>query len=414
MSLIYHIVILFYHGFIRIAALFNSKARLWIQGRKNIFQRLSNDFKDVENVIWFHAASLGEFEQGRPVIEAFRKEYPDFKILLTFFSPSGYEIRKDYQDADFIYYLPIDTLLNAKKFIQITNPKLAVFIKYEFWFNYLEVLNKMKIPTFVISAIFRDDQHFFKSYGGWFRKKLKTISKFFVQNAKSESLLRSVGIDQVVLSGDTRFDRVFEISKAVKSFPLVEKFSAGNKVILGGSTWLKDEELLKKLMLHFDERVKLIIAPHEIHPDRIKSIHREFNDFKTINYSELNEENVNSANILIIDGMGFLSGLYQYCDFAFIGGGFGKGIHNTLEAATFGKPILFGPNYLRFKEAVDLVEKKGAFPIEKEKDLISQAERFFSDDGSLQAASLVCKNYVLNNKGATQLIMKEIDEEIKR
>lgn len=413
MSVIYHIVIGCYAVIIRLAALYNDKAKRWIIGRKNIFKRLSEDFRNVDKVVWFHAASLGEFEQGRPVIEAFRKEFPEHKILLTFFSPSGYEIRKDYKVADYIYYLPIDSRSNARKFLEITQPKLAVFIKYEFWFNYLDVLFQNKIPTFVISAIFREDQYFFKPYGFWFRNKLRLISQFFVQNKQSETLLHSIGISHVKLTGDTRFDRVFEIAQNVQSFPLINKFAEGSIVILGGSTWPRDEELLQQLMQGTGDQFKLIIAPHEIHSERINDIVKEFSDFKVLRYSEMNDQNIHSARVLIIDGMGFLSALYQYCAIAFIGGGFGKGIHNILEAATFGKPIFFGPNYYKFKEAVDLIHKGGALEVSNELDLIYRVNNLLSGEDSLQKASAVCKQYVHENKGATQIIMNEIDKRLR-
>ena len=389
--------------------MFNPKARLWVDGRKGLLGKLAGQIDKNDKIAWFHAASLGEFEQGRPIIESFRKRFPDYKILLTFFSPSGYEIRKNYEGADYVVYLPIDTKRNAREFIKIVQPKLAVFIKYEFWFNYLQVLSENKIPVFFASVIFRKEQHFFKWYGSWSRKMLKKASFFFVQNQESFDLLESIGISKVEISGDTRFDRVFSIAQNAKKFPLIEKFAKEKKVFLAGSTWPRDEEIIEKLSVH-NPVLKIIIAPHEIHQERIDSIIQRFATTKVLKYSEADENNISNIQVLIIDGMGFLSGLYQYCHFAYIGGGFGKGIHNILEAATFGKPVIFGPNYKRFAEAVELVQKEGAFVINNSSEIISIAEKLLADDVAWQSASSVCKEYVKTKKGATELILNKISE----
>jgi 3-deoxy-D-manno-octulosonic-acid transferase len=395
---------------IRIAGLFNTKAGLWLKGRKNIFNRISDKINSNEDIVWFHAASLGEFEQGRPVIEAFRQKFPNYKILLTFFSPSGYEVRNDYKGADCIFYLPIDTISNARIFIQIANPKLAVFIKYEFWFNYLNELHKNNIPTFIISAIFRKDQHFFKWYGGWFRKMLKSIRWFFVQNKDSLELLDSISIKNVSISGDTRFDRVFAIAQQANKFPLIEKFITGKKVFLGGSTWQPDEELIEYLANKYKDKLKFIIAPHEIHKERIKSIITTFNKHNVLKYSQADEDNIQNAGVLIIDGMGFLSSLYQYCNLAYIGGGFGKGIHNILEAVTFGKPVIFGPNYQKFAEAKDLANAQGAFNISNKKELLEITDNLICNKTAYQSSSMICKNYVMDKKGATKVILDFIQK----
>ena len=408
MSLLYQIAICSYSLIIRIASLFNHKAKLWIKGRENIFNKIKNAIDSDSKIAWFHAASLGEFEQGRPVIEAFRQKFPEHKILLTFFSPSGYEIRKNYEGADYIFYLPLDTKKNAKKFIKIINPEIAIFIKYEFWFNYLKALHSRSIPTIVISAIFRKEQHFFKWYGGWFRKMLNNITLFFVQNEKSKELLNSIGINNVTVSGDTRFDRVSAIVKTAKTFPLVEKFAGDENIFLAGSTWPQDEDLIYQLASNFEEKMKFIIAPHEIQKERIDSIVKLFSGFKTVRYSEATENNISDANLLIIDGMGFLSGLYQYCHIAYIGGGFGKGIHNILEAATFGKPVIFGPEYNKFQEAKDLAGLKGAFPVSNATQLREITEKLLSDNQYYNVTSEVCRNYVKNKTGATSIIMKGI------
>ncbi len=409
MSFLYNILIHLYQFIIWIASLFNPKAQLWVEGRKDILKKLEEQIDSNDKIAWFHAASLGEFEQGRPIIETFRKQFPEYKILLTFFSPSGYEIRKNYEGADYVVYLPIDTKRNAREFIKIVQPKLVVFIKYEFWFNYLQVLSENKIPIFFASVIFRKEQHFFKWYGSWFRKMLKKASFFFVQNHESFDLLKSIGINQVEISGDTRFDRVFSIAQNAKKFPLIEKFAEGKKVFLAGSTWPADEEIIEKLVLQ-DPSLKLIIAPHEIHRERINSILKKFASHKVLKYSEADEKSISKAQILIIDGMGFLSGLYQYCHIAYIGGGFGKGIHNILEAATFGKPVIFSPNYQRFAEAVELVELKGAFVISNSSEIISITEKLINNDIAWHSASSICKEYVLKKKGATELILLKVSE----
>ena len=408
MSSLYNILIHLYQFLIRIASLFNPKAKLWVDGRKDIFKNLTERIGAKDKIAWFHAASLGEFEQGRPVVETFRKQFPEYKILLTFFSPSGYEIRKDYEGVDYIVYLPIDTKKNASEFIRIVQPKLVIFIKYEFWFNYLKVLSENNVPVFFASVIFRKEQHFFQWYGAWSRKMLKRVSFFFVQNQASSDLLKSIGISQVLISGDTRFDRVFSIAKNAKKFPLVDKFAEGNKVFLAGSTWPADEEIIEKLVLK-NPSLKLIIGPHEIHRERINSLVKKFASHEVIKYSEANDENISNARILIIDGMGFLSGLYQYCHIAYIGGGFGKGIHNILEAATFGKPVIFGPNYLRFAEAVELIQLKGAFTINNSSEII-YTEKLLSDNDAWQSASSICKEYVLKKKGATDIILSRMSE----
>jgi len=408
MSLIYNLTIFFYHGFIYFLSLFNKKAEQWIIGRKNLFERISREIGAAENIIWFHAASLGEFEQGRPVIEAFRQLNPSYKILLTFFSPSGYEIRKKYSGADFIFYLPVDTKKNAGRFIRLIRPKMAVFIKYEFWFNYMSELYHQQIPLFTISAIFREDQHFFKWYGGWFRKKLKKITFFFVQDQNSYDLLKTIGINQVIVSGDTRFDRVFELSKRTTEFPINDLFKAGKKILLLGSSWPPDEELIHKTIVDRND-LKIIIAPHEVHENRITSIESKFSDLKPIRYSKADEDSVKKAGVLIIDSIGILSGLYRYCDMAFIGGGFGKGIHNILEAVTFGKPVIIGPNYQKFKEATDLIRFEGAFSVKNSEELSAIIDRLLNDSGFYKKSSETCVEYVVKNCGATGQILKKIN-----
>jgi 3-deoxy-D-manno-octulosonic-acid transferase len=448
MWLLYDLIIRLYGIAISIASLFNRKARKWVIGRQNILDLIGSAVSSQRSAVanelptgdrrlpttaWFHCASLGEFEQGRPVIEAFRKTHPGWKIVLTFFSPSGYEVRKNYDGADHIFYLPLDTPGNARKFIQLINPSLVVFVKYEYWFRYLDFLHKKNIPVYIISAIFRPNQHFFKWYGGWMLKQLRKVTGFFVQDEASAVLLRAKGIGQVVVSGDTRFDRVAAIAEKAKSFPLVEKFAAGSPVILAGSTWPVDEELIMKLIGEVGDEVKFIIAPHEVSKERVRDLKsavggrrsavggQQMNEGKwnreqgtrnleheIVLYSELTLENANSARILIIDGIGYLSHLYQYATIAYIGGGFGVGIHNILEAATFGKPIIFGPNYQKFREAVELIEEGGAFSINNSQQLNHRTIDMLQNPDLLLKTSQISSAYVQRKKGATEIILAAI------
>jgi 3-deoxy-D-manno-octulosonic-acid transferase len=355
---------------------------------------------------WFHCASLGEFEQGRPLIEAFRKAHPDWNIVLTFFSPSGYEIRKNFPGADQVLYLPLDTRKNARRFVSMVNPSIVVFVKYEFWFRYLDTLYHKKIPTYIISANFRPDHHFFQWYGTWGLKQLRKVTRFFVQNDSSAELLRAKGIEQVTVSGDTRFDRVAAVVSNPGSFPLVEKFAGHLPVFLAGSTWPADEEILLKMMEKLGDRMKFIIAPHEVGRERVGSLQLAVGS--GLLFSQLTEENASSARILIIDGIGYLSHLYQYATIAYIGGGFGAGIHNILEAAAFGKPVIFGPKYRKFREAVDLIHLGGAFLIETTEQLNNITIGLLDNQNSYDKASVTCRNYVADRSGATKVIMQSL------
>ncbi len=394
---------------IYIYSLFNNKAKLWVKGREDIFNKIKNTIgNNTSKIVWFHAASLGEFEQGRQVIEKFKELHPEFKILLTFFSPSGYEIRKNYDKADYIFYLPIDTPSNAKRFIQIVNPTLVFFIKYEFWFNYLNILKQKSIPVYLISGIFRPSQHFFKAYGAWFREQLGSFTYFFVQNNTSKELLNTIGYTNVIISGDTRFDRVSAIATQKKSFSIIEKFKEdASKIILAGSTWEPDEDLLIDYMKLNETNVKFIIAPHETHKERIIKLQEKIGTSAVL-FSKADENNIKEAKVIIVDGIGYLSHLYQYADLAIIGGGFGKGIHNILEAATFGVPIVFGPNYKRFSEAVALIDLGGAFTINTKEEFNIKIKELIHKDDLRNNASEVCLNYVKNNIGASDIILNNI------
>jgi len=411
MSLLYTFSIYIYHFLIRTASLFNKKAKLWVEGRRHIFSKLQAEIPQNAKIAWFHCASLGEFEQGRPVIEAFKKEHPEYKLLLTFFSPSGYEIRKNYEGADWVYYLPIDTPKNARKFIRIINPTFVVFIKYEYWFNYMTALDRNKIPLIVISAIFRPDQRFFKWWGGWQQTMLARVTHFFIQNETSLQQLKKVGINQVSLSGDTRFDRVYQVAQQKKSFPLVEKFCEGKKVLLAGSSWPQDEDIIISYIKNRAQGMKFIFAPHEVHNHRIRLLLDKLPE-NSLRFSEANDRNISSAQFLIIDNIGILSHLYQYATLAYIGGGFGVGIHNILEAATFGNPVIFGPNFEKFQEARDLLRLGGAFSISSEIEFRNIIEQLISDVEFLSQASQIALQYIDDSKGATSQIIEFVNQKL--
>ncbi len=420
LSLLYNFLIHAYSFTISIIVPFNSKAKFWVEGRKNIFERLGSTSltnRGSRSLVWFHCASLGEFEQGRPVIEAFRVKYPAYKILVTFFSPSGYEIRKNYTGADFIFYLPADTPQNAKKFIEIVKPSIVFFVKYEFWRNYLTELEKQHIPVISFSAIFRPNQLFFKSYGGFYREILTKFKHILVQNQESFDLLKSINIQQITLAGDTRFDRVKQIVDAKSGTPaeaiqIVKDFKVNRQVFMVGSAWQTDMEVLIPLMnlLKNDSNLTFVIAPHELHREEINAWQKQI-ESKSICFSEVKTDTkLIDYQVLIINNIGMLSSLYQYADFAFIGGSFGKGLHNILEAATFGMPILFGnKTYHKFQEAVDLVKQGGAYAIESTDDLGEILNDLRSNEVKKKKADKISQNYVLQNIGATEKVMQIVE-----
>jgi 3-deoxy-D-manno-octulosonic-acid transferase len=407
MVLFYNIGICLYATAVKITALFNPKATLWVKGRKNIFHDIKNALTGNEDIAWFHVSSLGEFEQGRPVMESFRLKYPNYKIFLTFFSPSGYEIRKNYEGADYIFYLPVDTKKNATQFLNLVKPNIAFFVKYEFWFHYLNQLNKRKIPTYIFSAIFRENQLFFKSYGTWYKKMLGFFTKIYVQNEESKQLLKTIHITNVEVGGDTRFDRVYALAKNAKPIELIEHFAKNNPVIIAGSTWEKDEELLAEYAQQTEFEVKWIIAPHEIHKSHIDKIISMFKQ-PVLKFSEANYNNINTTNILLIDSMGILSSVYRYGTLAYIGGGFGNGIHNTLEAATYGLPVVFGPNYKRFKEACDLLELSSGFSITNFVELKSIFHTLLINENLTMKSGQSASNYVNQMRGGTDILLSQI------
>ena len=408
--LFYNIFLFLYRVGIGIAALWNVKARRWVNGRKNIFERLDAELKtDKSKLIWFHCSSLGEFEQGRPVMEKLRSQFHNYKLLLTFFSPSGFEIRKDYKDADWVFYLPMDSKANAKRFFDIINPSLVVFIKYDYWYYYLNECKKRNIPLLMISAIFRKEQPFFKWFGSLHRKMLNCFTHFFVQDKQSLQLLASVDINNATIAGDTRFDRVAEIAEKFQPVDEIQKFCASSQVLVAGSTWPEDEKLIKKAIQDYPE-LKLIIAPHEIHKNHLQQLKSLITS--SIFFSEIktNNEQQITSNCLIIDNIGMLSRLYHYATITYIGGGFNKGIHNVLEAAVYGKPVLFGPNYKKFKEAIGLIDTGGGFSIASSHELSSLLNKLINNKNELESSGKKAIEFVKENKGATEKILRYIEE----
>ncbi len=415
MQQIYSLLIMCYGFAIRVAAIFDKKAALWLRGRSQYWVILEKVFSEApynlpgRKLAWFHCASLGEFEQGRPIIEAFKQQHPEYLILLTFYSPSGYEVRKAYAGADHILYLPLDTQSNVRRFVDTVKPDIVLYIKYEFWFNFLKYLQSKKIPTILVSAVFRPDQHFFKGYGEWPRKVLQGFTRIFVQKEDSKELLHFIGIENAVVSGDTRFDRVAAVAANPVEIEIAKEFALNHKVVVAGSTWPADEELLFNLVEQNKNNLRFIIAPHEISPDRIASLLQKAGS-KAVLFSKTNAAKVKKAEILIIDSIGMLSQLYQYGTIAYIGGGFGVGIHNILEASAFGLPVFFGPVYHKFNEARELIELKGAFEVKKTEELLLKTDELLSDAAKLASASAISKNYVLNGCGATGIILKSVNE----
>jgi 3-deoxy-D-manno-octulosonic-acid transferase len=395
MKFIYTIIIYAYTGLINIVSLFNDKASLWVEGRRIWSSKLLENIVPGEKIIWFHCASLGEFEQGRPVMEMLKDKAPDFKIVLTFFSPSGYEIRKNYKFADYICYLPADTPGNASEFIEILKPTIAVFVKYEFWNNFISELSRRNISLYLISGIFRPGQHFFKWYGGFFRKMLKKFTHIFVQDKKSFELLQGLGIDNITIAGDTRFDRVSQIVAAAKEIPVIEKFRGGEKLFLSGSSWSQDEEIITQYITNHPGRMKWVFAPHEIDEQNIERLEKLIK-VKVVRYSQYNEETAD-ARVLIIDNIGMLSSAYKYAYIAAIGGGFGKGIHNILEPACWGIPVIFGPNHSKFREAVDLKNVGGAKPFSSYNDFEKIMNELLTDIELYNVSATAAGKYVQRN-----------------
>jgi len=412
--LFYNIFLVFFRFGVRIAAFFNEKAKKWLKGRENILKTLEQTIPYKEKILWMHCASLGEFEQGRPVIEKLKAIYPSYKILLTFFSPSGYEVRKNYEHAEYIFYLPIDSYANAKRFLDIVNPSLVIFVKYEFWYHYISAIKKRNIPLLLISAVFRKKQPFFQWYGSLYREMLTHFTHIFVQDGESQKLLHELNHTQnVSIAGDTRFDRVTEIAERFEPIPFIEPFYKDYKIIVAGSTWPDDEKMLAQLLNKINgPATLLIIAPHEINKEHLHQLKEIFPT--AIFYSQLPTPHSSLStptSPLIIDSIGMLSRLYYYAYITYIGGGFTKdGIHNSLEAAVYGKPVVFGPNYKKYREAIELIQAEGAISYTTAEELEQIIITLLNDKEDYLQKCNAAKSYVQANNGATQKIIAYIQE----
>ncbi len=406
MYFIYNILVYITGFFLKIVALFNKKIKFFVEGRKQSFRKLTQGISENDKVIWFHCASLGEFEQGRPIIEKLKIQYPTYKLVLTFFSPSGYEVRKNYEMVDVVCYLPLDTKQNAKRFLNIVNPELVVFIKYEFWPNILKELKNREIKTILVSGIFRENQAFFKWYGGWLIKSLKTFDHFFVQDKNSKILLNTINFTNVTVSGDTRFDRVYEITKQDNQLPFIDEFKDDNYTLVAGSTWKEDEELLVNYINdNASENEKFIIAPHNIKSEDIQKLKSSLTK-KTVLFSEKEHKNLKNFQVFIIDTIGILTKIYSYADIAYVGGGYTKsGVHNVLEPATFGVPIIIAPNYHKFNEAIELVKEEACFVVKDSEKLSVLLNKFFQDKKNREKAGNNALKYVIDKTGATTKIL---------
>jgi len=406
MKLLYNIGIFIFTAITHLISPFHSKALLLVNGRKSWAEKIRDRIKTEDRIVWIHCASLGEFEQGRPVIEALKKDKPQFKIVLTFFSPSGYEIRKNYSEADCVLYLPSDTPRNAVRFIKLVKPEFVIFVKYEFWNNYISVLYEQDIPLYLISAIFRPQQHFFRWYGSFFRNMLKKFRRIFVQDQQSFNLLSGIGIHNISLAGDTRFDRVIKIARTAKDIPRIERFRGEERLFLAGSSWKQDEEIIAQYINKFPDRMKWVFAPHEIDKPNIDRIEKLFN-VSVVRFSEFSEVTADSR-VLIIDNIGMLSSAYKYAYIAAIGGGFGKGIHNILEPACWGIPVMFGPEHKKFREAVELINEKGAMTFDSFGNFTDILDKWLTDDRFYLKSSKISAEYIQKNSGATDRILQEI------
>jgi 3-deoxy-D-manno-octulosonic-acid transferase len=408
MFFLYNVIILFAAQVVKILALFSPKMKLFVNGRKDVFATLQSKIGPNDKPIWFHAASLGEYEQGLPVIEKIKTQFPNHKIVITFFSPSGYEVRKNNSVADVTVYLPLDTKSNAQQFIALVHPEMVFFIKYEYWPNYLNELKKAKIKTYLISGIFRENQAFFKWYGGFYRKALTAFDYFFVQNDSSKKHIQTIGYTNVKVSGDTRFDRVVSILERDNSLDFIAQFKNNQTLIVIGSSWPKDENLLIHYINKASDNLKFIIAPHIIKSEQIANLKSQITK-STILFSEKEDQDLKGIQVFIIDTIGILTKIYSYADIAYVGGGFGNpGVHNILEPATFGIPIVIGPNYSHFSEATALVNLEGCISISNQNELNDAFNLLLNNEEERHEKGHICSTFVQMNKGATDVILNQI------
>ena len=412
MTFFYNVGIWLYHMLVRASALFDPKAKEWISGRSRIFERIAQDVDPSARRAWVHCASLGEFEQGRPVIERLRQEFPEMEILITFFSPSVYKVIRDYEHANHVFYLPLDTARNARRFLELVEPDLIVFVKYEFWYHFLTEASRRSIPTVVIAASFRPDHRFFKWYGGLFRKMLAGISHIFVQTKESIDLLREIGIDSCSISGDTRYDRSFQQAKDPEPVELVARFKGERKVFIAGSTWPLGEEVIVQLINDNVFEGKFIIAPHEISEARMEQLANSINRPVAF-FTKCSIDTIHEYDVMIVDTVGYLTRIYQYGDYAYVGGGFSPFLHNTLEAFAFGLPTFFGPQYDKFWEAQEAVKNGAGFPISNIEDLKAQLSLLESDPMIYGMASEMSRNLIRQNTGATDKVMAYLVEKLR-
>ncbi|NQY10828.1 MAG: 3-deoxy-D-manno-octulosonic acid transferase [Flavobacteriales bacterium] len=408
MGVLYNLAISVANVILKLLAPFNSKLGHWNKGRDNLFEELQKEINPTDKIIWFHSASLGEYEQGRPIIDLMKEKHPSHKILITFFSPSGYEVIKAKNSTDLIFYMPFDLNSNVKEFLNIVDPKIVFFIKYEFWFNYLQELQQRKIPTIFISSLFRREQFFFSWYGKWFLNIIKKVDHLFVQDQSSYDLLSEFNLNNVAVIGDTRFDRVLEKSARKKPVDLIELFKGNAKLLVAGSTWNKDVDVLMDFMNRPQSDVKFLIAPHEVDDNTIESILKQFKGSAT-RFSGLTKENAATCGLVVIDSIGILSNMYQYGDFTFIGGGFGEGIHNLLEPASHSQPLFFGPNYSKFIEAKELIELGAAQCVSNKKEFGDAIEMLIMDAELITKKGSISSKYVKDNSGSSVVISEKIE-----
>lgn len=406
---IYNFLVLLVGNILKVVALFQPKIQLFVSGRKNTFSELETKLSSDKENIWMHVASLGEFEQGLPILERLRKQFPDHRLILTFFSPSGYEVKKNTSAADVVVYLPMDTISNAKRFLNLAQPEFALFVKYEIWPNYLKELKQRNIPTFLVSALFSKRQIYFKPYGGFMRRSLTTFSQFFVQDNSSKALLQSIGFENCTVSGDTRLDRVSEILKRDNQLDFMTEFKNNHPCLVAGSTWPEDEELLIPYINRSDSNFKFVIAPHEIKEAHISKILAAMQK-KTICYSEMDNKNLKDYDVLVVDTIGLLTKIYSYADMAYVGGGFATGLHNTMEPAVFGVPIIIGPKYHGFKEAEDLVANGGILSVSSQTEFYKVMDTFITDAQQREQVGAINANYINTNVGAADRIIVSISK----